>query len=613
MIDEFVDQVTRLLLQLPPGMLMIFGAFLTPVFRGRWKQGWLILLPLLSFGHLLLATRQAPILTLELFDQLSLTPVRIDKLSLVWGYIFHFATLIAVLFALQVRGNVQHVSALLYAGSAIAAVFAGDLLTLFMFWELTAIASVFLVWAGKTEGSYGAGFRYLILQVMSGVLLLAGTIFYVRQSGSLDFVGTQGALQLEDGLGCWLILLAFAVKAAFPLVHCWLPDAYPAATPTGTVFLSIFTTKLAIYCLARGFAGTDLLVMVGAVMVVYPLIYAVLEDDLRRVLAYGLINQLGFMVIGVGIGSEKAISGTAGHAVSHILYKGLLFMAVGAVITQTGTGKASELGGLLKKMPWTAAFCLIGALGMSAPMFGGFVTKSLILSATKYDHQYIWSLLVLASAGVFFASGIKICWAMFFGDSKVESAGEAPLNMRIAMGLAAAVLIFVGLAPGELFNVLPYPVDYEVYTVDHVITQIQLLTFTGLAFMILSRLAIYPLPMPATYLDVDWFYRRLLPRFCKSVFQVIQTAGNMVSDAVRLSFRGSLRQLDRCFNESGPLGKSRPTGWMATWAAILLAGYLLMYYEEEVGRLRENATPEGNVQKNTSDGGAIFASQAEVD
>ena len=613
MIDEFVDQTTEALLQLPPGMLIILGALLIPIFRGRWKQGWMISLPLISFGHLWLTAQQGSVLTLELFDQLNLTPIRIDKLSLVWGYIFHFATLIAVLFSLQVRSNVQHVAALLYAGAAIAAVFAGDLLTLFMYWELTAIASVFLVWAGQTKASYGAGLRYLILQVMSGVLLLAGTIFHYQQSGSLDFVGAGGVFKLEDGMGAWLILIAFGIKAAFPLVHCWLPDSYPAASPTGTVFLSIFTTKLAIYCLARGFAGTEPLIVVGAVMAIYPLIYAVLEDDLRRVLAYSLINQLGFMVIAIGVGTEKAISGTAGHAVSHILYKGLLFMAVGAVVSRTGTGSACQLGGLLKRMPWTAAFCMIGALGMSAPLFGGFVTKSLILSATKYDHEYIWMLLVLASAGVFFASGIKVCWAMFFGEQHVDDVEDAPLNMRIAMGLAAGMLIFLGLAPNQLFKILPYAVDYQVYTLDHIITQIQLLTFTGLAFLILSSLAIYPATSPVTYLDVDWLYRRLLPGICLAGFQVIRGVQEWFASVFGKGFRTTLGQLERCFSESGPMGKARPTGWMATWAAILLAGYLLLYYEEEVSRFRENTSPEANVQEHTSDGGAIFASQPDVD
>ena len=233
---------------------------------------------------------------------LSLVTLRVDSLSLLFGYIFLIAAFLGGLYALHVRDTAQHSAGLIYAGSALGAVFAGDLVTLFFFWEGIAVASVFLIWASRTESAYRAGMRYIVIQVGSGVLLLAGILIHYKHTGSLSF----GAIGLASPGGL-LILLAFGIKCAFPLLHNWLPDAYPEATVSGTVLLSSFTTKVAVYALARGFAGTEILVPIGAAMTAFPIFYAVIENDLRRVLAYSLNNQLGFMVVGIGIGTELAL------------------------------------------------------------------------------------------------------------------------------------------------------------------------------------------------------------------------------------------------------------------------------------------------------------------
>lgn len=356
--------MTSIINSLPPGMVLIIGALLISLLRGRVQQVALLILPLLSAIHLLVLPHGES-LTREAFG-LQLTMVHIDKLSLVWGYIFHIAAFVGVLYALHVKDTFQHVSALLYAGAGIGAVFAGDLVTLFVFWELTALTSVFLVWASRSEESYRAGMRYLIWQVGSGVLLLAGIVIHYQTTGSIDFMGpfyeTKSVLAefpwRSPGLGPVLIFLSFGIKAAFPLLHSWLPDAYPQATPSGSVFLSAFTTKLAIYTLARGFPGVECLIWIGALMTAFPIFFAVIENDLRRVLSYSLNNQLGFMVVGIGIGSTLALNGTAAHAFAHILYKALLFMSMGAVLYRTGTAKGSELGGLYKSMPWTTGKCV---------------------------------------------------------------------------------------------------------------------------------------------------------------------------------------------------------------------------------------------------------------
>jgi multicomponent Na+:H+ antiporter subunit D len=558
---------------LPPGAILVLGAFLVPALRGRARSAYMLLLPVLGFVQLLLLA-PGEYLSFPIFDY-DLTPVRVDRLSLLWGYIFHIAAFVMVIFALRVKGAGEHVAALTYAGAAVGAVFAGDLVTLFVFWEGTAIASVFLIWATRTERSYHSGMRYLIIQVGSGVLLLAGALVRVWETGSLDFnfIGL-------DGAGGVLIFLAFGIKAAFPLLHNWLQDAYPEATVSGTVWLSAFTTKLAIYALARGFPGTEILIPIGTLMTLFPIPYAVIENDFRRVLAYSLNNQLGFMVVGIGVGTELALNGTASHAFAHIIYKALLFMSMGAVLYRTGTIKGSELGGLYKSMPWTAAFCVIGAASISAfPLFSGFVSKSLILTATAENHHTLYFfLLILASAGVMEHSGIKIPFFTFFGHDSGLRVKEAPRSMLVAMGILAFLCIGIGVYPQPLYDVLPFPVDYEPYTMTHVVTQLQLLVWAALAFAVLKRYSLYPSELPSTNLSTDWLYRRLFPAAWAYAVRVGGGEWDRTKETWRRRIMGFLQTLHRYHGPRGILARTWPAGSMTLWVAILLLVVLLVFY-----------------------------------
>ena len=502
--------------EFPPGIILVLGALVIPILRGKVRNLFMIILPV--FGLLgLLAMEDGYVFTINILG-LELTPVRVDRLSLLFGYIFHIAAIISIIYAFHLRDTVQQIAALIYAGTAIGGIFAGDLVSLFVYWEGTAISSVFLIWSSNTKESFKTGMRYLLIQVGSGVLLLAGTLHYYKQSGTIAF----NKFELT-GIGPVLIFLAFGIKAAFPLLHNRLQDAYPQATVTGTVFLSAFTTKLAIYALARGFPGTELLIWIGAIMTAFPIFYAVIENDLRRVLAYSLNNQLGFMVVGVGIGTELSLNGTAAHAFSHILYKALLFMSMGAVLYRTGTIKGSELGGLYKSMPYTTGLCIIGAAAISAfPLFSGFISKSLIITATAAEGYWgVWLVLLFASAGVFHHSGIKIPYFAFFQHDSGKRPKEAPVNMLIAMSLAAFLCIAVGVYPQALYNILPYEVNFQPYTITHVVTQLQLLLFSALAFGWLMRSGLYPPELKSTNLDFDWSYRYLLPRLLERLVRII--------------------------------------------------------------------------------------------
>ena len=558
---------------IPPGMLLMIGALAVPFLHGRVKRAYMLALPVLGIVQVALLPNGFD-WSLQLFGY-SLTLVRVDELSRVFAYVFHIAAFLGVIYALHVKDNLQYVSALMYAGAAIGALFAGDLITLFVYWELTAITSLFQIWAQRTERAYRAGLRYLIIQVGSGVLLLAGAIFHFVDTGSLAF-GSMGLVSL----GTTLIFLAFGIKAAFPLLHAWLEDAYPEATITGTVFLSAFTTKLAIYALARGFAGTEILVPIGALMAAFPIFYAVIENDLRKVLSYSLNNQLGFMVVGVGIGTEMALNGTAAHAFAHILYKALLFMSMGAVLYRTGTIKASELGGLYRSMPWTATFCIVGAASISAfPLFSGFISKSLILAAAADNHYTLTFLVLLfASAGVFHHSGIKVPYFAFYAHDSGIRCEEAPRNMLVAMGSAAILCIAIGVFPGLLYPLLPFPVEFDPYTTSHVVNQLQLLMFSAAAFIFLQKTGIYPPELRAVNLDVEWVYRRALPVFFDRIEQVSSRVTGAFRAGAQRGLAFSVGYIKGHHSPNGLLGEPWPIGVASLWAAVLLLAYLLLAY-----------------------------------
>jgi multicomponent Na+:H+ antiporter subunit D len=554
-----------------PGLILILGALPVPFLRGVVRQAYMLALPIIGLGSVFLLEPGSHGQMAFLGTQLTL--VRVDRLANVFGIVFFLAAGLSVLYALKEQDPVQHVAALIYSGSAISAVYAGDLITLFVFWEMTAISSVFLIWARRTERSYRAGMRYLIIQVGSGVLLLAGAVFHIAETDSADF----GALGL-DSTGGILIFLAFGIKCAFPFLHNWLQDAYPEATVSGTVWLSAFTTKLAVYALARGYAGTEILLWIGVTMTVFPIFFAVIENDLRRVLSYSLNNQLGFMVAGIGVGTQLGLDGTAAHAFCHVIYKALLFMSMGAVLHRTGTIKASELGGLYKSMPWTATFCIVGSASISAfTLFSGFISKSLIRSAVAEQGQYVaWLFLLFATTGVLDHTGNKIPFLSFFAHDSGIRVREAPWNMLAAMAIAAFLCIALGVWPAPLYALLPYPVEFMPYTTEHVITQSQLLLFAALAFTWLMRTGLYPPELPSLNVDFDVVYRRGLPALTRAIVRTLGPIDRKLRGAALGAFARAIDQIYRHHGPGGVLARTVGLGNMVLWVMVMLAGYLLI-------------------------------------
>ena len=496
-----------------PALVLLLGAAALPLVPARLKKTWLLAIPALAFALVLTMTMGRGEYWHVLFLKRTLTFGRVDSLSLVFAHIMSLMCIIGTLFGLHVKKDAQHIASWTYVAGSLGAIFAGDLLTLFLFWEMMAFASVFLIWFRREPESTAAGFRYLLVHVAGGLSLLAGIVMHVHATGSTAFA----AFDVHNpGAADYLILIGFLLNAAVPPLHAWLPDAYPAGTFNGSVFLSAFTTKTAVYALCRGFAGMELLIWLGVAMSLYGVVYAIIEDDVRRLFAYHIVSQVGYMVAGVGIGTELAINGACAHAFAHILYKGLLFMGGGAILHMTGETRMSRLGGLYKKMPWSFFLTLIGGLSISAfPLFSGFVSKSMIVQA-GFDSHLLWAafLLNLASIGTFYCNGLKVPYFVWFGQNKCEPATferakDPPWNMLAAMGIAAGLCVFIGCFTPYLYNLLPYraaAMGFHPYTAYHISETLQILLFTALAFFVLVKLKKIE-PHAGRNLDLDWFYR----------------------------------------------------------------------------------------------------------
>ena len=484
-----------------PSIFLIFGAFLIPFLSGRVLKAYLVMIPALVIMTIFLMSPG----TYWIYNFLGNEIIfgKVDKLSLIFGYVFSIMSLIGITYALHVEDKGQHMAGFLYMGSSIGVTFAGDYFTLFIFWEIMAFASAYLVFARREKKAVEAGFRYILVHIFGGVCLLGGIILRYIGTGSLLF----GPIEHDSSLAFYLIHIGFILNAAVPPLHAWLTDAYPEATVTGAVFMSAFTTKTAVYVLVRAFPGTEILVWLGTMMALYGVVYAVLENDARRLLAYHIVSQVGYMVTGVGMGTEMALNGSVSHAFAHILYKALLFMGAGAVIHMTGKRKLTELGGIYKTMPLTFTLYMIGGFAISAfPLFSGFVSKSMVVAAASHEHRpFVMLLLTMASSGTFLHTGLKLPYYMFFGKDSGIRAKEPPTNMLIAMGMAAFLCIGIGVFPGPLYSVLPYEVHFDPYTGDHVTGALGMLMFTALGFfMLLKRLE----PEPTISIDADWFYRK---------------------------------------------------------------------------------------------------------
>lgn len=420
-----------------------------------------------------------------------------------FALIFCAVAFLGLLYARSIDSRVEDCAALTYAAAAVGAVLAGDLFTFYCCWEVLALAGTVIVLMGGRPRSRGAAYRYLIFHVAGGLVLLFGILW--RLSAGLPNSITTISL---DSPGGWLIFLGIGVNCAWPLLHTWLIDAYPESSPSGVLYLSSYTTKTAVYALLVFFPGAPQLVFIGAVMAIFPIFFAVIENDLRRVLAYSMVNQVGFMVVGIGFGTDLALNGALCHAMTDIVFKGLLFMTVGACLFRTGYATATDLGGLARQMPVSAVCCLVAAASISAlPGFSGFVSKSMITTAAgsgEHPYTFVWLLLIFASAGVMEHAGIKIPFFAFFGHDSGHKVKEVPAPMQASMILSALLCIAFGMFPdATVYKLLPLTNDYVPYTAEHILVQTELLLYSAMAVCLLLLAGVYPAEIRAKNLDFD--------------------------------------------------------------------------------------------------------------
>ena len=554
----------------PPGLVLILGAFILPFVSGQIKSALTLLLPLISLG-LVQSVPDGVSLSIP-FMHFQLELLDGSNLSRLFATIFALMAFAGGLFALNQKSTMEMSSAFAYAGSAIGVAFAGDLITMFIYWELMAVGSSLVIWSAMTDASYKSSMRYILMHLLGGVILMVGVVGHVVDTGSIEF----GAMELGS-FATWMMLVGFLINAGAPPFSSWLPDAYPEASWSGTVFLSAFTTKTAVFVLLKGFPGAEILIWVGLYMIMYGIIYALLENDMRRILAYSIINQVGFMVVGAGIGTEMAINGAAAHAFTHIIYKALLLMSAGSVMYMTGgKRKCTDLGGLFQSMPITAMAGIIGALAISSfPWTSGFVSKSMTTqAAADMGLGFTWFWMMAASAGVFLHAGIKFPWFVFFQKDSGLRPKDPPWNMKAAMILFAFLCIAIGVYPDPLYAMLPFPTEYAPYTYAHVMEMLQILLFSGLAFFLTLPLMKRTLTIT---LDTDWFFRKLGVSVARAGTVLI---GLLLATVHRVRDKAIGWAIGTAFTHHGPKGvlaKSAPAGLMVMWTIILLLVYLVIY------------------------------------
>ena len=520
-----------------PGLVICLGGLLIPFIPWRrLKQAYFLLLPVAGLA-ILVATSTGkfgavPPWPAALhkwyvpFLQYTLDIVRINKLSMLFGYVYVIAAFCMNIYALGVKNDWEHVAAMIYVGSALGAVFAGDLFTLFFCLEIMSWAPFFLILFRGTKKAMRAAVRYILWHHFSGLCILAGILLHAHQTGSIEFAHMPWGWGGEY-LGSNLMLLGFIINAATTPFHSWLSDTYSEATPSGSIYMTAFTTKTAIFCLIITFSGVPLLMWMGAIQAVFALFLAVLENDGRRLCSYHIISQIGYMVAGVGMGTEMGLNGAASHALCHIIYNALLYMGAGCALVVVGTAKFNELGGLYKYMPIAFWLYMIGGFSISGfPLFNGFVSKTMTIEAAEFiQRPIIYLLLEGATVGTFLHTGLKLPWNIWLQGREEpppeiraklkDSAINTPVHMLIGMGILAFLCIFLGVYPKILYDMLPYPVEFVPFTVTRVFSITQMFIFSFLGFWFLRKLV---KGYPTYTLDTDWFARipgKLFIQFCQ--------------------------------------------------------------------------------------------------
>lgn len=489
---------------LHPGLVLMLVGLVAAVVPRMLRRMVLSLGPLAA----LYAAYVLPVgtqISLPFVQDYTLHLMYVDKLSWIFGFIFSVLAVVCGIYSAHNNNRMEALCSMSYAGGAIGVVMAKDWITFIFFWEALAVTSMYLVWCRHTVESRRAGFRYILIHMLGGNLLLAG-IFLSISAGQTEVMNLTAG---PHGYAYWLILLGVCVNVAMPPVNAWLVDAYSNSTITGGVFMSCLTTKVAVYALIRIFAGTELLIYGGVLMALYGACYAIMENDMRRLLAHHIISQTGFMVAGAGIATGMALNGATAHAFCDILFKSLLFMCAGAIMFSTGISHINKLGGMAKKLPLVCICFFSAAFSISGiPLFNGFISKVITVhAAAEAGYGWVFTLLEVASIGTFLSIPLKMGYFIFLrsDDKGAKIEHKLPFNMNLAMAISAFLCFLYGVYPDLLYRYLPFEMDYVPFTADKILQTVQMLGMGLIPFlMYLSKME----PHTAISLDTDWFYRK---------------------------------------------------------------------------------------------------------
>ncbi|SDE05612.1 proton-conducting transporter membrane subunit [Desulfuromonas thiophila] len=462
-----------------------------------------------------------------------------------------------------------------YAAGALIVCFSGDWLCLLCGWELMAVASTLIVFSGRQPDSAKAGMRYLLIHLAGGVLLLSGIATLAASGQSLLFGPLTPATTAY-----WLILAGVLVNTGAPPLGFWVADTYPQASAAGMVILSALTTKTAVFVLLSAFAGEPLLIAIGLYLCLYGTLYALLADDLRRLLAYSIIHQVGFMVVAAGIGSPAAINGAAAQAFAHIAYKMTLVMAAGVLLQQLGQCRASTLPALARQLPLTSGCVLVAtAASLGLPLTAGFVSKTLLVgSAAASSWPWLETALLLSSAAVVFNAGIRFPALALFGAGATRPQATASLtrlnsSVRLALLGSALLCLLPGWWPQLFCRLLPFATSCQPYSPAAVLHQLQLLLVAGLVCLLS-----WPFLRPTAGHSRDWdVLLRLLLQLWQRLLDGQRQLSRFLWQLLTSSQIRSFMFLFRTHGPHGILARSWPTGSLALWVALLLASYIVLY------------------------------------
>ena len=413
--------------------------------------------------------------------------MEVDQVSLFFGLLISTAVFVACVYSLQYMEHDDnkpqyYTLFLMLAGGVMGLVLSGDLFNMFIMVEILTFAAVALTaFRNKAFGALEAAFKYLVVGCMGSTCILAGTIMLYAQAHTLNFAQLSdiiaGNLNPSTIVAFALLYIGFSTKAFIVPFHPLAADAHGAAPASISVLISGVLTKSGVYAILRltyflfqtmGLPSIQfMLVFIGSISMFVCVTMALAQHDFKRLLAFHSISQIGYVLTAIGLGTGLGLSAGLYHAMNHTMFKGLLFLAAGAVHFRTGTTDLRKLGGLGKKMPWTCALFLVGAASISGiPPFNGFASKWMIYQATyqaAIDYKNIGFLLAtivaLITSVLTLASFVKVTQSVFFGQLRPEheDVKEVPGGMIVGMSLFALICVVTGLFPEKVTALLTMP------------------------------------------------------------------------------------------------------------------------------------------------------------